>query len=171
MTCHEADIVKYKDIREHTKYKSQKHQMKIPSRDKWHFHTRNNTSCFTDLLLISEKNGLYWTHWENEATKITKCDKDTKVLFCKVTKRAIGPKLAMYDDNGDVIRISFVELFCVTERRLHWASRASIVALKEKNWETLPNKYRSGELQSRANSSTAKSYFLNIGLITWENCA
>lgn len=34
--------------------------------------------------------------------KITICDKDTKVLCCKVINRATGPKPAIYGDNGDV---------------------------------------------------------------------
>jgi hypothetical protein len=59
MTCYEADILKYTDVREHTKYKPQKQQLKISSRDKRHFNTRKNTASFTDLFHISEENGLY----------------------------------------------------------------------------------------------------------------
>lgn len=65
MACHEADILKYKDIKEHTKYKPQKHQLKISSRDKRDFNTRNNTECFTDLFHTSEEDGLHRTHREN----------------------------------------------------------------------------------------------------------
>jgi len=49
----------------------------------------------------------------NEVRKITKCDKDSKVLYCKVTNRATDPKPAMYGDNGDVIGVSYIELFWV----------------------------------------------------------
>jgi hypothetical protein len=43
-----------------------------------------------------------------------------------------------YGDNGDVIEVPYVELYGVMGRRLHWASRANIVPMKYKNWETLP---------------------------------
>lgn len=49
--------------------------------------------------------------------KITKCYIDTKFLCCKFTNGATDPKPVMYNDNGDVIEVSYVELFGVTGRR------------------------------------------------------
>jgi len=41
--------------------------------------------------------------------KATKCDEENRVLFLKVTRKAIGPKPATYDE--DVSRVLSVELF------------------------------------------------------------
>jgi hypothetical protein len=43
---------------------------------------------------------------ENELIRITKCDEEDEVLFCKVTKKATVAECAMYNDNEDVSGIT-----------------------------------------------------------------
>jgi hypothetical protein len=49
--------------------------------------------------------------------KITKCDEENKVILCKDTGRATGPKPATYGDE-DKSEVSYAELFGLMGRRL-----------------------------------------------------
>jgi hypothetical protein len=53
-----------------------------------------------------------------EPMKITKCDDENEVMFCKVTNRATVPRPAMYEDNEDVSKVTYVAIYGLIRRKL-----------------------------------------------------
>lgn len=162
MACHEADILKYTDIREYTKYKPQKHQLKICSRNKRDFNMRNKTACFTDLFHTSEENEKMW--WGKSRNSI-------KILRFWVVRSLTG-QLALnlrYGENGDVSDFhtsnyfvlwgeGFIELVGV--EFWHWSSRTEKHCRKNIDQESI--RVRQLQVQKKQFSD---------GLTKWENCA
>jgi hypothetical protein len=114
------------------------HVKTIPSE----YHCCNDVSELTCTEVHRQKKAKYKPHelstatcfmrhtWPDEPMKITKCDEQSKILFCRVTMRATDSKPAT-DFNGEDVTWSNV-------RRITWASgekaTVSLIILVSWHW-------------------------------------
>jgi hypothetical protein len=96
--------------------------------------------------------------WPDEFMKIIKCNEQSKILFCRVTKWATDSKPAT-DDNGEDVTWSYV-------RRISWANveKAAVSLVILVSWhcsgrtDTIKN-YRSEDIQYQETSIMENSNF------------
>jgi len=89
------------------------------------YHCRDDVSKLTCIEVHRQKKTKYSLHklstttclmrqtWPDEVMKIIKCNEQSKIMFCRVTKWATDSKPAT-DDNGEDVTWSYV-------RRISWA--------------------------------------------------